>query len=97
MAFFLGRPSLIVSGVTAPEAIFIAFALESCYHTAKHKGILVRLAVSPSQFPWNVRRAASYDSPSGKEGCPMVSFTDLIQIGILIVGIISLFIQANKK
>lgn len=28
---------------------------------------------------------------------PMVTFTDLIQIGILIVGIIGLFIQAKKK
>ena len=27
----------------------------------------------------------------------MVSYTELIQLGILIVGIISLFIQANKK
>ncbi|CAH0542020.1 hypothetical protein [Oscillospiraceae bacterium] len=27
----------------------------------------------------------------------MVTYTDLIQLGILIVGIISLFIQANNK
>ena len=27
----------------------------------------------------------------------MVTYSDLIQTGILIVGIISLFIQANKK
>lgn len=32
-----------------------------------------------------------------KEGCHMVTYSDLIQIGILIVGIISLFISANKK
>ena len=53
-------------------------------------------AVSPLHSPerW---RAVSCDTPSGKEGCPMVSFTDLIEIGILIVGIISLFIQASKK
>ena len=33
----------------------------------------------------------------GKGGCPMVTYSDLIQIGILIVGIISLIIQANNK
>ena len=27
----------------------------------------------------------------------MVTYTDLLQLGILIVGIISLFIQANNK
>jgi len=27
----------------------------------------------------------------------MIPYSDLIQIGILVVGIISLFIQANKK
>jgi len=27
----------------------------------------------------------------------MVTYSDLIQIGILVVGIISLFLQANKK
>jgi len=32
-----------------------------------------------------------------KEGCPMVTYSDLIQIGILIVGIIGLFQQAKKK
>ena len=32
-----------------------------------------------------------------KGGCLMVSHSDLIQIGILIVGIINLYIQANKK
>lgn len=33
----------------------------------------------------------------GKGGCPMVTYSDLIQIGILIVGIIGLIIQANNK
>ena len=32
-----------------------------------------------------------------KEGLPMVTYTDLIQIGILIVGIVGLFLQAKKK
>lgn len=32
-----------------------------------------------------------------KGGLTMVTYADLIQIGILIVGIISLFIQAYKK
>lgn len=32
-----------------------------------------------------------------KGGCQMVTYSDLIQTGILIVGIIALFIQANKK
>jgi len=27
----------------------------------------------------------------------MITYSDLIQIGILVVGIIGLFIQANKK
>jgi len=27
----------------------------------------------------------------------MITYSDLIQIGILVVGIISLFLQANKK
>lgn len=34
---------------------------------------------------------------SGKGGCHMVTYSDLIQTGILIVGIIALFMQANKK
>lgn len=33
----------------------------------------------------------------GKEGCPMVTYSDLIQIGILIVGIIGLFMSHKKK
>ena len=32
-----------------------------------------------------------------KGGLLMVTYSDLIQIGILIVGIIGLFFQANKK
>ena len=32
-----------------------------------------------------------------KGGLPMVTYSDLIQTGILIVAIIALFIQANKK
>lgn len=32
-----------------------------------------------------------------KGGCPMVTYSELIQLGILIVGIIGLFIQAKKK
>ena len=32
-----------------------------------------------------------------KGGAAMVTFSDLIQIGILVVGIISLFFQAKKK
>ena len=55
------------------------------------------LARSALLFPRNVGGQLLMILPSGKEGCPMVSFTDLIQVGILIVGIISLFIQANKK
>ena len=44
------------------------------------------------------KRAASMPSyPSREEGCPMVTYSDLIQIGILIVGIISLFLQVKKK
>jgi hypothetical protein len=34
---------------------------------------------------------------SRKGGCPMITYQDLIQIGILVIGIISLFFQANKK
>ena len=32
-----------------------------------------------------------------KGGCPMVTYSDLIQTGILVVGIIGLFLMANKK
>ena len=32
-----------------------------------------------------------------KGGCPMVTYSDLIQLGILIVGIIGLFVQIKKK
>lgn len=32
-----------------------------------------------------------------KGGLTMVTYSDLIQTGILIVGIINLFMQANKK
>lgn len=32
-----------------------------------------------------------------KEGEQMITYSDLIQTGILIVGIIALFLQANKK
>lgn len=34
---------------------------------------------------------------SRKGGCPMVTYSDLIQIGILIVGIIGLFLSHKKK
>ena len=34
---------------------------------------------------------------NGKGGCFMVTYPDLIQIGILIVSIISLFFQVNNK
>ena len=33
----------------------------------------------------------------GKEGCPMVTYSELIQIGILIVGIIGLITNNKKK
>ena len=33
----------------------------------------------------------------GKEGCPMVTYSELIQIGILIVGIIGLVTNNKKK
>ena len=32
-----------------------------------------------------------------KGGLLMITYSDLIQTGILVVGIIALFIQANKK
>lgn len=32
-----------------------------------------------------------------KGSCPMVTYSDLIQIGILIIGVIGLFMQAHKK
>lgn len=32
-----------------------------------------------------------------KGGLPMVTYSDLIQVGILIVGILGLFLQAKKK
>ena len=32
-----------------------------------------------------------------KGGLPMVTYSDMIQTGILVVAIIALFIQANKK
>ena len=51
-----------------------------------------KAAVSPPQ-----KRAASCPPMDRKEGCPMVTYSDLIQIGILIVGIISLFLQIKKK
>lgn len=48
-------------------------------------------AVGPQQ------RAASCPLILRRGGCPMVTYSDLIQIGILIVGIAGLFIQAKKK
>jgi len=41
--------------------------------------------------------AASLPSDLMKGGLPMVTYSDLIQIGILIVGIISLFLAYKKK
>ena len=41
--------------------------------------------------------AASCPLISRKGGCQMITYSDLIQIGILVVGIIGLFISANKK
>lgn len=32
-----------------------------------------------------------------KEGCPMVTYSELIQLGILIVGIIGLFMAKKEK
>ena len=32
-----------------------------------------------------------------KGGCPMVTYPDLIQVGLLVVGIIGLFFMAKKK
>ncbi len=60
-------------------------------------------------LPWRYPKTAAVCPPSfggnffgcpllyGKGGCPMVTYSDLIQIGILIVGIIGLIIQANNK
>ena len=42
-------------------------------------------------------RGASWPPDLTKGGLTMVTYSDLIQVGILIVGIISLFIQAHKK
>jgi hypothetical protein len=41
--------------------------------------------------------AASLPSDRKKGGLQMVTHSDLIQLGILIVGIIALFFQVNKK
>ena len=43
------------------------------------------------------RRGQLLLPPAGEGGCPMVTYSDLIQLGILIVGIIGLFMQAKKK
>ena len=53
-----------------------------------------RQAVSPSDIT-----GGAFQSPvsDGKGGCIMVTYSDLIQIGILIVSIISLFFQVNNK
>ena len=48
-------------------------------------------AVSPSF------REGSFALRFSKGGLPMVTYSDLIQVGILIVGILGLFMQAKKK
>lgn len=53
--------------------------------------MLLENAVGPHQ------EGSFWPSENGKGGCPMVTYSDLIQIGILIVGIIGLFFQAKKK
>lgn len=52
-----------------------------------------RQAVS---FPDQIR-GASWPPDLMKGGLTMVTYSDLIQTGILVVAIIALFIQANKK
>ena len=47
---------------------------------------------SPDQI-----RGASWPPDLMKGGLTMVTYSDLIQTGILVVAIIALFIQANKK
>ena len=55
--------------------------------------VLLECSGQPSR-----QRAASDPLILGKGGLPMmVTYSDLIQLGILIVGIINLFFQAKKK
>ena len=42
-------------------------------------------------------RGASWPPDLTKGGLTMVTYSDLIQTGILVVAIIALFLQANKK
>ena len=51
-----------------------------------------RQAVGPSR-----REAASCPLILGKGGCPVVTYSDMFTYSLVIIGIIGLFIAANKK
>lgn len=77
------------------------------YKTQKPRGCLsfrLLYGILISALSRNVKRLAPcfsgdffFPGSAWKGGMRMVTYSDLIQIGILVVAIIALFMQANKK
>ena len=87
---------LPLSVLVAPRAVFLLLLAGNRVMLSAGKNDLSALPVTVGGWP-SRQGAASCPLIFGKGGCPMVTYSDLIQIGILIVGICSLFLQARKK
>ena len=86
-----GRNSKDASVQNAETAWLLVFLSALWY--SDFGAVEKRQAVSPPAF-----RGTSFSPGSAwKGGMRMVTYSDLIQIGILVVAIIALFMQANKK
>ena len=83
------------SGVQPGGGSFLLHCAESCDMLAPGKKYLSALPVTVGGWP-SRQGAASCPLIFGKGGCPMVTYSDLIQIGILIVGICGLFLQVHN-
>ena len=81
-----------------PGCVFMGIFMQNFLIFGKSYGTLY-LALPGTVSGWPLFTGAASLSPDSFErgGCPMVTYSDLIQIGILVVGIIGLFLMVQNK
>ena len=82
--------------VLAAPGRFLLLFVESCGTLTAGKNPLSALPVTADGWP-SRQGAASCPLIFGKGGCPMVTYSELFQYTLVIIGIIGLFIAAYKK
>ena len=87
---------LPLSVLVAPRAVFLLLLAGNRVMLSAGKNDLSALPVTVGGWP-SRQGAASCPLIFGKGGCPMVTYGELFQYTLVIIGIIGLFIAVNKK